>query len=221
MSETIHKAADECYIRIIPADTSSPAGKLADAEIHYTDQAPGILAGLRITGFAVWAPRSPNAGRNVTMPARTWITGRGERRTYAIVRPRLDNDPTHAIAALSASIREAYQAHERAEAAAYQAAIKARQDARQQATDDDNADLMASARNEEADAAYNAEEAARRAFSDRLATMTEEEAAEENARRIAAARLASQQPGGINILDLAPGGKFGTVRTPGRGGKSQ
>lgn len=35
-----------------PQDT--PAGKLADAELHFTE---GPLAGLRLVGFAVWEAR--------------------------------------------------------------------------------------------------------------------------------------------------------------------
>jgi len=34
--------------------TSTPAGKLADAELHFTD---GPLAGLKLVGFGVWERR--------------------------------------------------------------------------------------------------------------------------------------------------------------------
>lgn len=44
------------------------------------------------------------------------------------------------------------------------------------------------------------------------ATYTVAEAAAETARRAAAGRLASMQPGGINISDLCPGGKYGRVK---------
>jgi hypothetical protein len=55
-------------IKILPNDKGSPAGKLADAELHFTE---GELAGLKLMGFAVWERRS-GAGRNVTFPARTY-----------------------------------------------------------------------------------------------------------------------------------------------------
>lgn len=43
-----------------------PAGKLADAELHF-DEHEGALNGLRLVGFAVWQrPRS--TARRVTFP---------------------------------------------------------------------------------------------------------------------------------------------------------
>ena len=41
-------------VRIMPSDRSNPPGKLADAELHFTD---GELEGLKLIGFAVWARR--------------------------------------------------------------------------------------------------------------------------------------------------------------------
>ncbi len=69
-------------VRITPTDKSNPPGKLADAEVHFTD---GALEGLKLIGFAVWERRTGN-GRNVTFPARQY-TVNGERRTYALLRP--------------------------------------------------------------------------------------------------------------------------------------
>jgi len=66
-------------------DTGGPAGKLADAEVHF---GAGLLAGLKLVGFAVWERR--NGGRNVTMPARTYAVN-GERRSYALLRPVADS----------------------------------------------------------------------------------------------------------------------------------
>src|SRR4029079_6735534 len=63
----------------------NPAGKLADAELHFTD---GDLQGLKLIGFAVWERRS-GAGRNVTFPARAYSVN-GERRTFALLRPDSD-----------------------------------------------------------------------------------------------------------------------------------
>ena len=44
----------DVVIRIRRADSSAPAGKLADAELHFED---GLLAGLKLVGFAIWARR--------------------------------------------------------------------------------------------------------------------------------------------------------------------
>ena len=72
-------------VKIMPNDKSSPAGKLADAEVHFTD---GALAGLRLLGFAVWQ-RKTGTGRNVTFPARTYSVN-GERRSFSLLRPLSD-----------------------------------------------------------------------------------------------------------------------------------
>jgi hypothetical protein len=69
-------------IKIMPIDKGSPSGKLADAELHFTE---GDLQGLRLLGFAVWDRRS-GGGRNVTFPARTYSVN-GERRSFALLRP--------------------------------------------------------------------------------------------------------------------------------------
>jgi hypothetical protein len=69
-------------VRITPNDKNNPPGKLADAEVHFTD---GVLAGLKLIGFAVWERRT-GTGRNVTFPARQY-TVNGERRSFALLRP--------------------------------------------------------------------------------------------------------------------------------------
>jgi hypothetical protein len=68
-------------ITITPNDKGNPTGKLAEAEVHFTD---GPLAGLKLIGFSVWERRG--AGRNVTFPARSYAVN-GERRSYALLRP--------------------------------------------------------------------------------------------------------------------------------------
>lgn len=68
-------------IKILPNE-NGPSGKLADAELHFTD---GPLAGLKLLGFAVWERRS-GPGRNVTFPARTYSVA-GERRSFSLLRP--------------------------------------------------------------------------------------------------------------------------------------
>jgi hypothetical protein len=72
-------------IRIVPNDKGNPPGKLADAELHFTD---GPLAGLKLIGFAVWERRT-GSGRNVTFPARQYSVN-GERRSFALLRPVVD-----------------------------------------------------------------------------------------------------------------------------------
>jgi hypothetical protein len=69
-------------IKITPNDKNNPPGKLADAELHFTE---GVLDGLKLIGFGVWERRTGN-GRNVTFPARQYSVN-GERRTFALLRP--------------------------------------------------------------------------------------------------------------------------------------
>ena len=56
-------------VKITQNDKGNPAGKLADAELHFTDDA-GPLAGLKLIGFSIWERRG-GTGRNVTFPARS------------------------------------------------------------------------------------------------------------------------------------------------------
>jgi|SRR5262245_44975850 len=65
--------------------SGSPPGKLADAELHFTD---GPLEGLKLIGFSVWERRS-GGGRNVTFPARQY-TVNAERRSFALLRATRD-----------------------------------------------------------------------------------------------------------------------------------
>ena len=69
-------------VKIIANDKGSPAGKLADAELHFLS---GPLEGLKLIGFSVWE-RKTGSGRNVTFPARTYSVN-GERRSFALLRP--------------------------------------------------------------------------------------------------------------------------------------
>jgi len=85
-------------------DKGSPAGKLADAELHFTD---GPLEGLKLIGFTIWERRT-GGGRNVTFPARSYSVN-GERRSFALLRPAADSVAQNRIRDL---ILEAYQAHE-------------------------------------------------------------------------------------------------------------
>ena len=73
-------------IKIMPIDTkNTPTGKLADAEVHFTE---GAFDGLRLLGFAIWEKRS-GTGRSVTFPSRTYSVN-GERRSFALLRPISD-----------------------------------------------------------------------------------------------------------------------------------
>ena len=72
-------------IKIAPNDKGNPPGKLADAELHFTE---GDLQGMKLIGFAVWERRN-GPGRNVTFPARAYSVN-GERRSFALLRAEAD-----------------------------------------------------------------------------------------------------------------------------------
>jgi hypothetical protein len=91
-------------IKIIANDNGNPAGKLADAELHFTT---GPLEGLKLIGFGVWERRT-GAGRNVTFPARQYSIN-GERRSFALLRPALDAAGQDRIRDL---VLQAYAEHE-------------------------------------------------------------------------------------------------------------
>jgi hypothetical protein len=72
-------------INIVPNEKGNPPGKLADAELHFTE---GALEGLKLIGFGVWERKTGN-GRNVTFPARQYSVN-GERRSFSLLRPIAD-----------------------------------------------------------------------------------------------------------------------------------
>ena len=72
-------------IKILPNEQGNPPGKLADAELLFTD---GALTGLKLIGFGIWERRF-GGGRNVTFPARSYAVN-GERRSFALLRPIVD-----------------------------------------------------------------------------------------------------------------------------------
>lgn len=90
-------------IKFFPSD-KGPAGKLADAELHFSG---GALDGLRLVGLSVWERRS-GGGRNVVLPARVY-TLNGERRNYVLLRPVHDQA---AVERLKDLVLEAYREHE-------------------------------------------------------------------------------------------------------------
>src|SRR5665213_173602 len=94
-------------IKITPNDKGNPPGKLADAELHFSE---GPFDGLRLIGFSIWERRG-GSGRNVTFPARQYSVN-GERRSFALLRPIVDT-------AAQDGVREAIlSAYAEAEAAA-------------------------------------------------------------------------------------------------------
>ena len=96
-------------IKITPNDKGNPPGKLADAELHFTE---GPLDGLKLIGFSIWERRS-GSGRNVTFPARQY-TVNGERRAFALLRPIVDVAAQTKVREL---ILDAYQHYEERAAA--------------------------------------------------------------------------------------------------------
>jgi hypothetical protein len=91
-------------IKITPNDKGNPPGKLAEAELHFSD---GPMEGLKLIGFSIWERRGGN-GRNVTFPARSYVVN-GDRRSYALLRPIVDST---AQAKLRDLILEAFQEYE-------------------------------------------------------------------------------------------------------------
>jgi len=74
-------------VKITPNDRGNPPGKLADAELHFSE---GPLEGLKLIGFSIWEQkRGGGGGRNVTFPARQYNVN-GERRSFALLRPVVD-----------------------------------------------------------------------------------------------------------------------------------
>lgn len=92
-------------MKFFPNDKGNPAGKLADAELHFSG---GALDGLKLVGLAVWERKT--GGRNVTMPARQYSVN-GERRSFALLRPIHDQASQDRLRDL---VLEAYREHEQA-----------------------------------------------------------------------------------------------------------
>ena len=91
-------------VKITPNDKGNPAGKLADAELHFAE---GGLAGLKLIGFSIWERRG-GTGRNVTFPARSYAVN-AERRSFALLRPIVDTTAQEAVRQL---ILDAYDEYE-------------------------------------------------------------------------------------------------------------
>ncbi len=91
-------------VKILPNDKGNPPGKLADAELHFTE---GPLGGLKLIGFAIWERRG-GGGRNVTFPARQYSVN-GERRSFALLRPVVDATAQEPVREM---VLRAYDEHE-------------------------------------------------------------------------------------------------------------
>jgi hypothetical protein len=91
-------------VKITPNDKGNPAGKLADAELHFTE---GPLEGLKLIGFSIWERRG-GGGRNVTFPARQYAVN-GERRSFALLRPIVDTTAQNKVREL---VLDAYAEYE-------------------------------------------------------------------------------------------------------------
>jgi len=96
-------------VKILP-NTGNPVGKLADAELHFSE---GPLEGLKLIGFGIWERRRGADERNVTFPARTYSVN-GESRSFALLRPIADPMAPDRIKAL---ILDAFTEYERSCAA--------------------------------------------------------------------------------------------------------
>lgn len=105
-------------VHLTPNDKGNPPGKLADAELRFTE---GPLAGLRLIGFSIWERRVGMAA-TVTFPARSSSVN-GERRRFALLRPMdAGVDTATACNGVRALILEAFAAYE--DASAFDAGVR-------------------------------------------------------------------------------------------------
>ena len=93
-------------VKFTPNERQNPAGKLADAELHFTD---GALEGMKLIGFAIWERRS-GGGRNVTFPARQYVVN-GDRRSFALLRPIADTSAQERVRELVLQAYTEYEDH--------------------------------------------------------------------------------------------------------------
>ena len=75
-------------VRILPSDSSTPVGKIADAEILFDD---GVFNGLKLVGFSIWEPRAAPAGGATSRSPPAPLSVNGERRSFALLRPVVDS----------------------------------------------------------------------------------------------------------------------------------
>jgi hypothetical protein len=99
------KEGDAVTVKITPNERGNPPGKVAEAELHFTE---GPLDGLKLIGFSIWERRGGAGGYNVTFPARQYSVN-GERRSFALLRPIVDTTAQNKLRDL---ILEAYRDYE-------------------------------------------------------------------------------------------------------------
>lgn len=90
-------------VKFFANDRGNPPGKLADAELHFSE---GPLAGLKLIGFGVWEGRNGRAP-SVTFPARQYSVN-GERRSFALLRPIMDAAASEQMRAFIVAAWEEY-----------------------------------------------------------------------------------------------------------------
>ena len=93
-------------IRITISPTDKPAGKVADAELHFDGDGP--LAGCKLIGFSIWQ-RHSDGSPYVLFPARQYSVN-GERRSFALLRPAKEAHATDAIRDLILDCYAQYEA---------------------------------------------------------------------------------------------------------------
>jgi hypothetical protein len=99
-------------VKIVPNDKANPPGKLAEAELHFSE---GPLEGLKLIGFSI-CERRGGTGRNVTFAARTY-TVNSERRSFALLRPIADTSAQERIRDLVLQAYAEYEQETASEAA--------------------------------------------------------------------------------------------------------
>lgn len=90
-------------VKISP--NKNPPEKLAEAELHFTD---GPLDGMKLVGFAVWAPRGTSGKRSVTFPSRQYSVN-AEKRSFALLRAITNDEAAERVRQL---VLDAYTAWE-------------------------------------------------------------------------------------------------------------
>jgi hypothetical protein len=70
-------------VKILPNDSGTPKGKLADAEVIFGADC-GPFQGLRLLGFGIW--KRTDGGKNVTLPARKFTSTDGRDRSFLLLR---------------------------------------------------------------------------------------------------------------------------------------
>lgn len=84
------KTESGVHVDITLTPSGNPPGKLADAALHFTD---GPLDGWCIVGIGVWEKRENRNELSVTFPQRQFISHKGEKRSFNVMRLSDPNKP--------------------------------------------------------------------------------------------------------------------------------